>query len=175
MNSIVKNGQVYPTSEELNAHADKLAFNTREEYFEWVKQWKEEYNNVVLAHRTKKLFDRSHKSYWNGKAMVTEPLTSKKALYRQAKQKQLEAQFTMDKDVLRMKLTERIKNEYNYAPQYYQYSFYMLLHYLLAVRKASKIRAAKKREERLAQEAKEGVPPNSYYPKEYYMKRKKRE
>ena len=67
----------------------------------------------------------------------------------------------MKEDELVAKLTERIKNEYNYVPQYSRYSFYTLLQYMLGVRRASKIRAAKKREERLATE--------SLYPKFRYV------
>jgi hypothetical protein len=171
MINVIKYAGTCATPQDINAHADKLTFNTREEYFKWVKQWKEEYNNVVLHYRAYKLFSRSHTSSWNGKAWVCTPLASKKALYRQAKQKELEAQTTMKEDELVAKLTERIKNEYNYVPQYSRYSFYTLLQYMLGVRRASKIRAAKKREERLAHEKEHGVAPNSFYPKEYYMKK----
>lgn len=153
MISIVKYGQVYPTTEELNAHADKLAFNTREEYFEWVKQWKEVYNNAVLHHRIDRLYRTSHDCVWNGKAYEWKPRTSKKALYKQAKLEHLKARVTIEENELLSKLTTQIKNEYNYTPAYGSYTFYNLIHYLLAVRRASKLRAAKKREERLASQA----------------------
>lgn len=152
MISIIKHGEVYATSDELKAHAEKLTFNTREEYFEWVKQWKEEYNNVVLHYRINELFCRSHSRTWDGKGWQWTPMTSKKALYKQERIKRLESQVTIKETELRDRLTARIKAEYNYAPDYHQHSFYTLLHYLLAVRHASKLRAGKKREERLAAE-----------------------
>jgi hypothetical protein len=82
------------------------------------------------------------------------PLTSKKAQYRQAKQKQLETLVTMEEKAVVDKLAAQIKNEYNYVRAYGSFDCYTLIHYLLAVRQASKIRAARLREERLKAEGK---------------------
>lgn len=82
------------------------------------------------------------------------PLGSKKAQYRQAKIKQLETQVTMKENEIVDKLSAQIKNEYNYVRPYGRFECYNLIHYLLAVRKASKVRAARLREERLKAEGK---------------------
>lgn len=154
MNSIIKLGGFFATQDEINAHAEKLTFNTREEYFEWVKQWKEVYNNVVLYHRINTLYARSHYSEYVGGKWHRVPLASKKAIYKQNKLKQLETQVTMKENEVVDKLTAEIKNEYNYVRTYSSFSCYTLIHYLLAVRKASKVRAARLREERLKAEGK---------------------
>lgn len=156
MNSIIKLGGFFATQDETNVHAEKLTFNTREEYIEWVKQWKGDYNNVVLHHRIDRLFRRSHVlGYVAGKTQYQWlPLTSQKAQYRQAKIKRLEAQVTMQENEIVDKLSAQIKNEYNYVRPYGQFECYNLIHYLLAVRKASKVRAARLREERLKAEGK---------------------
>ena len=154
MNSIIKNGGFFATEDEINAHAEKLTFNTREEYIEWVKQWKEDYNNVVLHHRIDRLFRRSHQLKPHGDRYQWFPLTSQKAQYRQAKIKQLETQVTMKENEIVDKLSAQIKNEYNYVRPYGRFECYNLIHYLLAVRKASKVRAARLREERLKAEGK---------------------
>ena len=161
MYNIIKYGQAEATQDEINAHAEKLAFNTREEYFEWVKEWKEIYKNAVLHHRCQKLFERSHKNLClPDKGWTLVPMTSEKALYKQNKQKQLESLITIESSAIVEKLAKEFKDDYNHVPTPQTYTYYIafnpkaIVQYLLAVRRASKVRAAKKREERLKLEGK---------------------
>ncbi len=120
------------------AHAEKLTFNTREEYLAWVKQWKEEYRYVSALRRIEKL------------QRFTLPDKIKKA-EKQIEQIEKKIDPVKAKDILR-NITDRIEKEYGLKRQYYPWSTYSLIMYLLVSRKASKIRAAKKREERIAAE-----------------------
>lgn len=156
MINVIKYAGTCATPQDINAHAEKLAFNTREEYFEWVKQWKEDYKNTVLLHRMEKLYHRSHDYVWvDGNGRTTSggwqyvQKTSKKAALKQSKLTELKRQHIIDEKSLAIKLHEQIKNEYNYQHWAGKYSWLVLVRYMLAVRRASKLRAGKKREERL--------------------------
>lgn len=114
------------------AQVEKLTFNTRDEYLIWVKQWKEEYKYMVALRRDEKL-DRF-------------TLPDKIAL---AKKKSviLHSQFDPIKikaiqSEINLRLHTEMKRTY-----YHQFGAYKLIIYLLALRKASKIRAGQKMKE----------------------------
>lgn len=121
-----------------NVHAydaKKLNFNTREEYLNWVKQWKEDMKTVALAHTRYKLYcKRDH-------------------CERQEKKNRHQARLNKLpelNDVQNARL-EVLKNsflvDYNLKP--YFYCTHYLVWYLLVLRKAAKIKANAQRALRL--------------------------
>lgn len=121
----------------VQAHVEKLAFNTREEYLLWVQQWKEDYRHMLFLRRVEKL----------------KRFTLKDNIEKANRQiALLETKFDRVKArKLAAELSDRIAKEYNrsfYSPL----SIYFLIMYLLVARKASKIRAGQKRAERIAAE-----------------------
>lgn len=116
----------------------KLTFNTREEYLTWVKQWKEDYKLILLAYTTEKY--KMH--------MDICILPDKIAHY---KKKLILLKSVTDEQNIRI---QAIKTEYLTSMGYSLTglrwtSLYSVLQHLYITRKAGKIRAAKKREERI--------------------------
>jgi hypothetical protein len=119
-------------------HISKLTFTTRDEYLVWVKQWKEDYRNIVhlytikkyethptqLEERTKWYADKANHlkekiGYW--------PL----------------ADIAKRAEVINAQMSKE------YGLYVYSNNLYYTLLYLLMVRKAAKIRANQQRNARL--------------------------
>lgn len=127
---------------EASKLSEKLTFNTRSEYFAWVKQWKEDYNNVLAEYTRNKFCGRQQMcirpekiEYYKKKLAALPKLTGEQKLR-----------------------LEEIKREYitinGYSAMNLSWvSMYSVLRHMYLIRKASKLRAGKKREERLALEA----------------------
>lgn len=126
-------------SDAVNKHVEKLTFNTREEYLDWVNRWKEEYRYLCLLRKIEKL----------------QRFTLQEKIVNANKQVAiLRSQFDhMKADEIIQRITKRISDEYGIKRTWGTWSIYSLILYLLVSRKASKIRASKKREERLIMEA----------------------
>ncbi len=138
MNSIIYGYDETAFNRAALAHVDKLTFNTRGEYLAWVAQWKEDYKHLSAARKIERLnryttqvkIDRADKE-----------IAKLETVYLPAKTAEI-------KD----RLTKRLETEYGIKFTYWKPSNYVLIMYLLVARKASKLRAAKKREERIAAE-----------------------
>ena len=119
----------------------KLTFNTRDEYLVWVKQWKEDFKLTLTAWRREKFSFRLSQCV----------LPEKIAYY----EKKVAANKLSEEQLARL---EVIKTEYlnfmGYSLTGLRWlSMYTLINHMYLIRRASKIRAGKKREERLAAEA----------------------
>ena len=119
--------------------SNNLTFNTRDEYLVWVKQWKEDYKNLANAIRNNRIALR-YKS-----ARKPERITHFKTL--------LEKAPNVSKEFYDIRIT--VLNNQLYADTglraYGNCAFIAI--YLLALRKASKIRAERCYQARKAQEA----------------------
>lgn len=113
----------------------KLNFNTREEYLNWVKQWKEDMNIVTYKHTKNKLS-------WKRDACV--------------RQDKIDRYQSMVNNM--PELTEEQNARYNtlmnqfladYGLHHYFSSSHYLVWYLLIIRKAAKIKACAQRVLRL--------------------------
>ena len=138
MNNIIHGYSKEAFNAAVAMHVDKLTFNTRSEYLAWVVQWKEDYRYISATRKISRLsryttapkIDRANK------------LIDK-----------INAQFPPEKYTeIDNRLTKQLQDEYGIKFQYWKPSTYNFIMYLLVARKASKLRAAKKREERLAAE-----------------------
>lgn len=115
--------------------ASKLNFNTREEYLDWVKQWKEDMKIVTITHSWERY------TYKQGVCQLEEKIKK----------------YQIKLDKLPVLTPEQI-NRYNVRMQqfladydlkpWFSSSFY-LVWYMLILRKAAKMKAAKQREKRL--------------------------
>lgn len=116
-------------------HVEKLTFNTREEYLNWVKEWKEDYKYLSAWQRIGKL----HR------------FTKKEKVDRAEKQvAEIKVKFPHAKyneTVTRVK--DRLVKEYDIK---WGTNDYTLIRYMLVIRKASKLRSAIKRQERILSE-----------------------
>ena len=137
----MKNALYKPNAASLNLaarkHVDKLTFDTRSEYLAWVAQWKEDYRYIVTARRIEKL-----------RRFTAEP----KIAAASVRIKQLEA--TIDKNKLieiEARLGNQLSAQYNIWRPLFK-SPYILAICMLVIRKAGKLRAAIKRQERTATE-----------------------
>jgi hypothetical protein len=137
MNSILYTYDKKDFDSTVQAHVEKLTFNTREEYLLWVQQWKEDYKHILYLRKIEKL------------GRFTLPDKIKNA------EKQIaiiESKFDRVKaKKIAVELQDKISKEYG-LKFYWPLTTYSLIMYLLVARKASKIRAGKKREERIAVE-----------------------
>jgi hypothetical protein len=129
------------------AHVDKLKFNTREEYLLWVQQWKEDYKHILFLHKLNKLAERLPGEWINMKLV---PIENEKRARLEKQMEVLKTKFDENK-------AKKISDELSQVIQTEQnihwiggsgFSTYHLILYLLVCRKASKIRAGVKREER---------------------------
>lgn len=109
-------------------HVEKLTFNTRDEYIAWVKQWKEDYKNLVTTRRV-------YNYQWKA-SVACDPMHVK---YFTNVLKGLPA-VGPDFAVRVGKLNEQMYKEYSLR-SYGRYSEKYLTWYLLVIRRASKIRA----------------------------------
>jgi hypothetical protein len=128
-----------------------LPFNTREEYLSWVKQWKEDYKAVWRSYQIEK-----YTAKYNACVNVN------KVAYYKKKLESIPA-LTEQEQVSVKRCTENARELYkdkNPEKNAYRYDWtvvfttgYWLVIFMLVQRRASKIRAKIKREERLAQQA----------------------
>jgi hypothetical protein len=120
------------------AHVDKLTFNTRSEYLAWVAQWKEDYRFISATRKISRL---------------SRYTTAPKIERANKLIEKINAEFPPEKYTeIANRLTKQLEVEYGIKFTYWKPSTYNFIMYLLVARKASKLRAAKKREERLAAE-----------------------
>lgn len=118
-----------------------LTFNTREEYLNWVKQWKEDYHTILNSYKRGNLSwfinDPKHRE---DKKLAAENRLAKLPPDNPEKVK----------EVMKRLSTELVER-YGYPKWYAEYpSKYSIILYLLVSRRAGKIRAGQLRAERLA-------------------------
>lgn len=115
-------------------HTSKLSFTTKEEYLTWRKQWKEDYNKIVVLHKAESL-------YWK----MTSCRVPEKVEYYTKKHNAIQpiADAIKKDDVFMSryrKYESEIREFYGWGP-YWTISSYVMVVYMLIVRKAGKIRA----------------------------------
>jgi hypothetical protein len=120
----------------VESHLSKLTFNTRDEYLVWVKQWKEDYNLLVTEYKREFLTFQSQPRKREDKRLIAERRLAK---LPPAQPEKLAA--TKDR-IAKQLFAEHGVSTYG--------SIYILLLYMLVVRRADKIRAGRLRAERIA-------------------------
>ena len=128
----------YAKASELSS---KLTFNTREEYLAWAKQWKEDYKIALSGWKYEKFSRRLSQSILPEKISYYE----KKVAASKLNEEQLARLEVIKTDYLKFMGHSLISLRW--------LSMYTVINHMYLIRKASKIRAGKKREERIAQEA----------------------
>lgn len=121
-----------------NVHAydaKKLNFNTREEYIDWVKQWKEDMDFVVYKHT-------KNKRTWKRDACVRADKISKYQACVDNMPELTTVQTTRYNELMNKFLVD-------YDLKHWFASSYYLVWYMLIIRKAAKIKAAKQRDQQL--------------------------
>jgi hypothetical protein len=123
-------------------HTTKLTFITREEYLAWVKQWKEDYKNIVHLYTIEK--------WEHHPARLPERIK-----YFEDRVKALKAKPGFWAAEVVTKRVEEIKQQIltEYSSMYVGRRLYAVVMYLLVARKAGKIRANTQRNLRLLAEA----------------------
>lgn len=121
----------------VEKHVEKLTFNTKEEYFSWVSQWKEDYKHISIRIKQDKL------------SRFTLPEKVAKADEEIKRLDSISPDKTQQEVIDR--ITKQLDVEYGIKFQYWKPSPHTIAMYLLVARRASKLRAGvKMRENKLA-------------------------
>lgn len=113
----------------------KLNFNTREEYLNWVKQWKEDMNIVVYQHTRNKYTYKRDACVLPVKIAKYQSLLDKMPELTDVQKARIEV------------LKQQYLSDYN-LPSYFYHTTWLIWH-LLIIRKAAKIKANAQRSLRL--------------------------